>query len=87
MIEIEDAIISKVIYHRIATEGNEAFSNTLYEYKEEEEVATLKKIFLKPFVSTVTSYEFTHDIDVNLNSLFKTAQIVYNEDDFINLKI
>jgi hypothetical protein len=84
MIEIEDAIISKVIYHRIATEGNEAFSNTLYEYKEEEEVATLKKIFLKPFVSTVTSYEFTHDIDVNLNSLFKTAQIVYNEDDFIN---
>ncbi len=84
MIEIEEAQISKVIYHRIAAEGKEAFSNTLYEYKDEEEAGVLKKIFLKPFVSMISSYEFSHDIAIDLNPLYKTAQVIFDEDDFIN---
>ena len=84
MIEIEDATISKVIYHRIALEEKEILSNTLYEYKDEEEGAIFKKIFLKPFTSIVASFEFSHDIDIELNPLYKTAQTIFDEDDFIN---
>jgi hypothetical protein len=84
MIEIEEATGNKVIYHRIAAEEKEVFSNTLFDYKDEEEATALKKIFLKPFTSAITSYEFSHDIDITLNPLYKTAQIIFDEDDFIN---
>ena len=43
-----------------------------------------KKIFLKPFTSIVASFEFSHDIDIELNPLYKTAQTIFDEDDFIN---
>jgi hypothetical protein len=86
MIEIDESVIHKLIYHRISIEDgmDSKLSNTLYDFKDEEEAIALKKIFLKPFTSNFTSYEFTHDIDIELNPLFKIAQVIFDEDDFIN---
>ena len=84
MIQIEEAIISKLIYHRINLEGdNSSLSDTLYDFQDDEEEDVLKKIFLKPFVSNVTTFEFKHDIDIELNPLYKLAQSILEDDDFI----
>jgi len=58
-------------------------SDKLYDLESEEEQEVLKKIFLKPFVSSFTTYEFKHEIDLELNPLFKLAQAIVTGEDFI----
>ena len=84
MIQIEDVIIRNLIYHQIVVDNDKPnFSDALYEYKNEEEESILKRIFLKPFLTNFTTFEFSHDIDLELNPLFKFSQAILEEDDFI----
>lgn len=85
MIQIEDTIIRKLIYHRLNLDNNNSvLSDTLYDFSDEEEEEVLKKIFLKPFLSSTSTFEFMHDIDIELNPLFKLSQSIFEGNDFIS---
>jgi hypothetical protein len=84
MIQIEDTIIRRLIYHRINLDNDSSIlSDTLYDFSNDEEEVVLKKIFLKPFLSITTTYEFKHEIDLEFNLLFKLTQSVLEGNDFI----
>jgi hypothetical protein len=84
MIQIDDTIIRKLIYHRLALEiDNSVLSETLYDFSNDEEEVVLKKIFLKPFLSCAATYEFKHEVDIELNPLFKLSQAIFEGGDFI----
>ncbi len=84
MIEIEDSIISKLICYRLNLEDSSSpFNGNLFDFSNDEEEAVLKKIFLKPFLSNTTTYEFGHEIDMELNPLFKFSESVNEGSDFI----
>ncbi len=83
MIEIEHANISKVIYHSVSVDDCKYhLSNSLYECLENEE-QVLKTIFLKPFLNSFNAFEFKHDIDINLNPLYKFANDILEGVEFI----
>jgi hypothetical protein len=84
MIQIEDAIIRNLIYHRLNPDNdNSVLNETLYDFSNDEEEEILKKIFLKPFLSNTTSYEFMHEIDIELNPLYKLSGSIPEGSDFI----
>ena len=84
MIQIEDTIIRKLIYHRLNPDNdNSVLNETLYDFSNDEEEEVLKKIFLKPFLSNTSTYEFMHEIDIELNPLFKLSQSISEGSDFI----
>ncbi len=85
MIEFEEAIVNNLIFHRIGSEHSISFQNeTEYSLKSDEEEELLKKIFLQPFYTSFTTYEFKHEIDIELNALFKLARDIYKEEDFLD---
>jgi hypothetical protein len=72
MIEYKGASIQELLFQKIKEEA--ASSNHLLESAfapSEEEI--LKKIFLKPFEQATTTYQFTHNVDLELNVLRKLA--------------
>jgi len=84
MIEIDEAIIKKVIFHTIGGENDQSgLSNAEYRLEDTEQEEIFKRIFLKPFVSQVSTYEFRHEIDLELNPLFKLSQSIFNNEDFV----
>ena len=85
MIQIEDTIIRKLIFHRLSIDNNNSVLNdTLYDFTNDEEEVVLKKIFLKPFLLNTSTYEFKHEIDLELNPLFKLSQSIFEGRDFIS---
>lgn len=85
MIQIEEAIIRKLIYHRINLEGNKSTLNdTVFEYQNDDEAEIFKKIFLKPFLSIASTYEFKHEINLELNPLFKLSQSILEDKNFVS---
>ena len=76
--------VHNLIFHRIGVESDMSFLSTSeYDVHGDDEEDVLKKIFLKPFANNVTTYEFKHDIDLELNTLFKLSRDVYKEENFI----
>jgi hypothetical protein len=85
MIQIDDTIIRELIYHRINIDNTSSVLNeALYDFSNDEEEIVLKKIFLKPFLACTATYEFAHEIDIDLNPLFKLSQSVFEGSDFIS---
>jgi hypothetical protein len=83
MIQIDDTIIRKLIYHRINLESNAGINETIFDFSNDEEEGILRKIFLKPFLSNTTTYEFRHEIDLELNPLFTLSRSIMEGSDFI----
>lgn len=85
MILIENTIIRKLIYHRISIDNDSyVLSDTLYDFSNDEEEEVLKRIFLKPFLQNTTSYQFMHEIDMELNPLYKLSESISEGSDFID---
>lgn len=83
MIEIQDALIDKVSFHRFSIdESRSVVNDNDSQYNNEEDQQILKQIFLKPFVSSTLTNEFHHEIDINLNPLFQLAKGIFEGDDF-----
>ncbi len=84
MIQIEEAVIRKLILHRVTNEEDKAIiSEDLFDYSNEDEENTLKKVFLKPFVSYSQTFEFNHEIDLSYNVLFSLSKNIYEGNDFV----
>ncbi len=84
MIEFNDATISKIVFHRISTEDeNSILSDNVFEIANKVDEETLKRIFLKSFQANAVTYEFTHDVDVELNVLLKISSSIQQGEDFL----
>lgn len=84
MIEFNDATISKLIFHRISIDDEKSFiSDVLLDIKTQDDQTIFKKIFLKSFLSTTTTYQFNHGIDLELNTLLKLCKSIYDGKDFL----
>ena len=58
MIDIDEAVVNNLIFHRFGTEGNLSFVNTEeYQIAGELEEEVIKRIFLKPFTNQSSTYE------------------------------
>ena len=85
MIQIDDTIIRELIYHRIAMDNIiPVLNDSLYDFSNDEEEAVLRKIFLKPFLAVTSTYEFFHEIDIDLNPLYKLSSSIFEGDDFVS---
>lgn len=86
MIQLEQTILRELIYHHIDIESNiTAMSDEIYTWQTEDEMEVMKKIFVKPFSNVVTTNEFTHAINLELNTLFNLSRSIYQGGDFIGL--
>lgn len=74
MIEFEGADISELIFQRVLEDDpNPELKLRRTDFSQEEE-DLLKSIFLKPFTTTINTYQFKHDVDINLNVLFSLSK-------------
>lgn len=81
MIQTDEAVINEWILHRVyAAEQRVAGGSPLQDNEEQD--ALLKKIFLKPFQSHTTTFEFNHAIGLEYNVLFNEAKALYEGADF-----
>lgn len=84
MIQFEEASIQSIIFHKLnGSDKSPTFSNSLSDFKNDEEEEVLKKIFLKPFLTAYSTGEFSHEINVSFNPLYKLSKSVQSGEDFI----
>lgn len=81
MIKIEDSVIRDLFLTKLINDGDYNLSNSINLIDEIEE-STIKKIFLSPFITNYKTYEFNHEIDIELNPLFNFSRDIFNNEDF-----
>lgn len=84
MIEICEATINNIICHRICNDdAMSIISKSVVEIDNSDNNKVLSDILLNPFLNIETSYEFYHDIDINLNAIYKIAENIQIGENFI----
>ena len=84
MIQINEAIISKIICHRVCNdELKSIISDDTIAIANSDDGKIFTEILLKPFQNSEMVYEFYHEIDLNLNVIYKIAQDIYNGEEFV----
>jgi len=78
MINISESIIRKLYTQQVRRDSLHIEICEDVQTSSEQDLI-LKNIFLKPFSSCIETYEFHHDIDINLNPLYKISNDIYNE--------
>lgn len=86
MLNIDEATIEEFIFHKIDIDKKELKQNNfnVQNINDEEENQVLKKIFLKPFLNSFSTYEFHHELNVELNPLFNVAKEIFTTSNFVN---
>lgn len=79
MIEYKGASIQELFFKKIKKEAN-GNSHLLQKEFSPGEEETLKNIFLKPFSETINTYQFKHDVDLELNVLFQLSRKINQEE-------
>ncbi len=75
MIEYKGVTISELFLKKIKEEP--AHQHLLQKEFSPSEEEILKNIFLKPFTTTINTYQFTHDVDLELNVLFQMSRHIH----------
>jgi hypothetical protein len=84
MIIIEEANIQNLIFHKIKLDEKDATtSNASIDIEYEDDENTLKKIFLKPFLNAFSTYEFQHEINIELNPLYKFCESIIEKNNYV----
>ena len=84
MIQINEAIIGKIICHRVCNDGLKSIiSDDTIAIANSDDGKIFTEILLKPFQNSEMVYEFYHEIDLNLNVIYKIAQDIYNGEEFV----
>lgn len=79
MIEHKGASIKELFFQKIKEEadGSQHLIQSAFSPREEE---VLKNIFLKPFENTTNTYQFKHEVDLELNVLFQLCRQIHREE-------
>ncbi|WP_420316362.1 nucleoid-associated protein [Ekhidna sp.] len=80
MIEYKGASIQELFFKKIKEETDEQHLIQSEFAPSEEE--TMKNIFLKPFSETINTYQFKHEVDLELNVLFQLSRKICSEGSF-----
>ena len=72
MIDYKGASIKELFFQKIEEEATEHHLVQNEFSPSEEEM--LKSIFLKPFTDTANTYQFTHNVDLELNVLYNLSK-------------
>ena len=84
MIQINEAIIGKIICHRVCNdELKSIISDDTIAIANSDDGKIFTEILLKPFQNSEMVYEFYHEIDLNLNVIYNIAQDIYNGEEFV----
>lgn len=83
MIEYKGASIQELFFQKIGEETNSEHHLSQSEFSPSEE-EILKNIFLKPFAGTINTYQFTHDVDLELNVLNKLCKKIQADESIGN---
>jgi len=75
MIDFKGASVQELYFQKIKEEAQQA--SLLHSDFSPFEEETLKKIFLKPFENATTTYQFKHDVDLELNVLFQLSRKIH----------
>jgi len=82
MIDFTEANIKKLFFGRLAAQEILFTSDTLEDFGETSSGLILKKLFLKPFTNSVASFEFSHPVNIEHNSLFSLSRDIFHGDEF-----
>jgi len=78
MIEYKGASIKELFLKKIKEEpSGQHLTQSEFSPSEEE---TLKNIFLKPFEGSITTYQFAHEVDLELNVLFQLSRKIFHDE-------
>lgn len=84
MINIEEAVIRKLVVHRVTNElSNSVISNDKLDYPNEDDEFLLKKIFLRSFIAHSQTFEFGHEISLDYNVLFNLSRTIYEGEEYV----
>ena len=84
MIQLHEAIIGNVICHRVCNEELKSIiSDNVITISNQDDGRIFADILLKPFQNSEMSYEFYHEIDLNLNVIYRITQDIYNGEEFV----
>ncbi|MEO9483563.1 MAG: nucleoid-associated protein [Ekhidna sp.] len=78
MIEHKGASIQELFFQKIEEESTDHYLKQEEFSPSEEE--TLKNVFLKPFTASTNTYQFAHNVDLELNVLYKLSQEIKNKE-------
>ncbi|GAB4244668.1 MAG: nucleoid-associated protein [Ekhidna sp.] len=77
MIEFKGASIQELYFQKIREKQDDHHLIQSTFSPSEEEI--LKKIFLKPFEGTINTYQFKHDVDIELNVLYQLSRKIHEK--------
>lgn len=84
MIKVDETTLKKFVVHKIGSEESRSvLSNQLWSQGDEDSEIILKKLLLNPFLNHASTYEFTHEVNIEYNVLFGLAKSILNGGDFI----
>lgn len=80
MIEYKGADVKELFFQKIEEDasGDHHLSQSEFSPTEEQ---MLKNIFLKPFAAATNTYQFTHNVDLELNVLYSLSRDIYNNEE------
>lgn len=78
MIEFKGASIKELFFQKIKEESTLPYLLQNEFSPADEEV--LKNIFLKPFQNSTTTYQFKHEVDLELNVLYQLSRKIHHEE-------
>lgn len=85
MIQLNEAIIGNVICHKVSNdELKSIISDDVITISNHDDCKIFADILLKPFQNSEVSYEFYHDIDIDLNVIYRIAQEIYDGKEFVD---
>ena len=86
MIDFSQASIDQITFHKISIEPERCSTNENEFDIDAEQEELIIKMFLKPFDSVAETFEFRHDIDIDLNVLAVLSKEVESEErDFLSI--
>jgi len=84
MIQSELAIIGDIVLHRVGEdESHSTISNELTQIADDDENMLFRRIFLKPFSTHTSTFEFAHPVGIEHNILYSLARKIFDEEDFL----
>jgi len=83
MIEYKGASIRELFFQKIKEEPD-GYHLIQQEFSPSEE-ETLKNIFLKPFEGTINTYQFKHEVDLELNVLYQLSRQIHQKEEIGDL--
>lgn len=88
MIKYSETGIDNLIVHKIGNNNEPSiFNKEEFIFNRKDEQSIIVNFFLKPFSNQFTIYNFFHEVELNINPIFKCSNDIFKGKDFIELSV